>query len=87
MKRNEMNEEQKKRNDLLVSIFEKKRDRYNEINRTAGFTKFQRYMAQKDLCESMALIMNNAKDVELAAFYKKSAIGFEERARKLSIGA
>ena len=87
MKRNEMNEEQKKRNDLLVAAFEKKRDMYNEINWNRGFSDYQFYMAKKDLCESMALILNNAEDVDLAAFYKNAAVGFEERARKLSIGA
>lgn len=85
MKRNEMTKEQKKRNDLLIAAYEKIRERAKKMAEK-GMTQYQLLMAKSEHCENIALIMYNAKETSLAAFYKKASIGYENKARNLIVG-
>ncbi|MCQ2086662.1 MAG: hypothetical protein MJZ37_01100 [Bacilli bacterium] len=86
MKRNEMTKEQKKRNDFLTAKYEEVEKRAKELVKK-GITKYQLFMSKSEHCETVALVMYNAKEYDLAAFYKSAADGFKEKARNLPVGA
>ena len=84
MRRSEMNEEQKERNDFLVSTYENLATR---LRSQANLSKYQLYMAKSQLSETIALICHNARDFDLAAFHKNAANAYENKAKNLPLGA
>lgn len=86
MTRAEMTDENMiKTNDFLVALADKNNERaFAIINQNNGVSTYQEAMIRYQSYETKALILFNAKDYSLAAFYKKVANHFKEFAHNLS---